>query len=495
MLILIIIIGIFLRFFMLTHQSFWFDEGVTFFTTHNLNLLENIIFYLNAQGGDRFQPLYFLLMPYWRWVLGHDEWALRTFSAFFGALTVIVLSLIALQIYGKTRQTLWVSALATVSAFAVFYSQDARPYALSLFLATAQTYFLLKGWYQNDDKISRWGFWITLLLASFSTIIMGLFTTALALSHLLVYRQWKRWLTWWAPAILFALPALLYYFSLENSTDPTQISVTRHGFPLLQNILFAFYGITVGLTYGPSVSSLHTHNRWEVVFNYLPHLLILAVVLFFIAFFIIKILFKKQIHQSFRQAHWFLATLLIVAFVLTVIFTLLTKINWLPRHSFYLWIPIILLIPAISLFEKKSGYFTHLLLVSLIILNSFSLINYYFDPVYRKDDFRGVAQYLNTHQDPQVAAVTLWGSDKLFDYYGAQVLKGYYLSNKHFAEELTELIAPRETVFLIVNNEFFWEKRRKTTIKNLMTENYILESTKLFPNFKIYRFTLKDSHH
>ena len=92
-LIFVILIGFFLRFFLLAHQSFWFDEGATFFNTANLNLWENIIFYLEDYKGDRFQPLYFLIMPYWRWVLGNHEWALRALSAFLGSMTLVFLSM------------------------------------------------------------------------------------------------------------------------------------------------------------------------------------------------------------------------------------------------------------------------------------------------------------------------------------------------------------------------------------------------------------------
>ena len=227
----ILAFGVFLRFFMLSNQSLWIDEGTTLKLSQDLNLLNNIESFLALTTGDRFQPLYYWLMPYWRFLFGDSEFALRSLSALLGSATIILLSLTALRLYGITH-ALWVALIATFSAFGIFYSQDARPYALLIFVATLQLYFFSSALCAKHGLMSRWGFWITTLFGLFGSIFIGIFTAALSVSYLLIYQDWRNWLRWWIPAILFALPAVLFYLSSELSTNPVAVATTRYGFPL-----------------------------------------------------------------------------------------------------------------------------------------------------------------------------------------------------------------------------------------------------------------------
>lgn len=479
----ILVFGTFLRFFMLSNQSLWFDEGATLNLSHNLNLLDNIRSFSTLKTGDRFQPLYYWFMPYWRFLFGDSEFALRSLSALLGSITVVLLSLVALRLYGMTH-ALWVALIATLSAFGIFYSQDARPYALLIFIATLQLYFFTSVLREGPDLMSRWGFWITTMVGLFGSIFIGIFATALSLSHLLIYRDWRSWLRWWMPAILFALPAVVFYFSSELSTNPTGVATTRYGFPLLENLLFVLYGIIVGQTYGPPINSLHTPERWQVVTQFLPELLILLIVSIFIATYLFKQLSKKSTHD------WFLISLFLSSLVLAILFAIVTKINWLPRHSFYLWIPFVLLVPSISHLNTKASFWARGALVMLVILNIYALSNYFWKDAYRKDDFRAVAQYINSY--PEIASVTVWGFQHLLAYYGDnKTLDATLVSEEHLAHEINQLTASAPTILVIVNNELFWQKREKTTIKEALHELYTFDSKIAFPNFTIYRFNLK----
>ena len=484
----ILIVGVLLRFLMLSNQSLWIDEGITLEITKNLNLIENLSMLLKAKQGQGFQPLYFLIMPYWRFVFGDSEFALRLMSALPGSATVILLSLIALRVYGRTY-ALWCAALATFSAFAVFYSQDARPYALLIFLATTQVYFLGSVLCaEKNDKVSRWGFWITTMLGLFASIFTFLFTAALALSHLIIYRDWKHWLRWWIPAVLFALPAITFYFFSFLSTPQT--SASHYGFSILEKALFVPYGILVGQTYGPPIESLHSQERWQAVFSYLPELLVLLLVFSIIAVFLLKVIFKKSEDKQRQNADWFFASLLVISFVLAFLFAMLTQL-WLPRHSFFLWIPFVLLIPALSRLNNKSGFLAKGVLTMLIVLNVYSLSNYFFKHSYRKDDYRAVAQYLTSHASPNIASVILWGKPSLLAYYGDTKTLVLYEGGKHFAEKISNKTQHAQTVFIVVNNEFYWQKQKKITVKKAMSGLYTLNSSVSFPNFIIYRFHRK----
>lgn len=146
-----------LRFYRLTNQSFWFDEGTTLNLTDSVDLVENArrLFRLST-GGERFQPLYNLIVPYWRDAFGDGEFSLRSFSALAGIGAVALVVLTAYRVFGPAHAA-WTGILAASSSFAVYYSQEARPYALLLFLSSAQVFCLapvLAGW--RPEKPSSW---------------------------------------------------------------------------------------------------------------------------------------------------------------------------------------------------------------------------------------------------------------------------------------------------------------------------------------------------
>lgn len=480
---LISLIGIafLLRFFMLSNQSLWFDEAITInFSSANFGELV----YKRSDYG--YQSLYYLIMFYWRWAFGDSEWALRSLSALLGGITIVFISLTACRLYDE-KQALWSTALATVSAFSLFYSQDARPYALLLCLASAQLYFFSSA-LSHETRASRWGFWLTSLIASWASILLLLFTAALSLSHLIVYQNWRQWRRWWLSTILFILPIGLLYLSIGIIADNSTISA-RHDTSVIRNAAFALYAIAVGLTYGPPTHDLHTSNPWQVVFEYLPALLLLGIILFVIFLLLIKILFTHGRDKQYHTTYWFLFNLFGILFIFAFLLATVGHKLWLPRHSFYLWIPFVLLIPAIINLQGKIYFLAKIVLSIFIMLNLYASYNYFFEMPYRKDDYRAVAQYINTHRE--TPSVIIWGAEQLLSYYDDnKTLNGTTIPARQLANKVKTLTQSSQTVFIIVNNEHFWQNSYKTTVVKAMEEYYIVKSVTSFPNFKVYLFHL-----
>ncbi len=134
---LIVLIGILLlatvlRFYRLDAQSFWNDEG------NAARLVERpVALIIEGAAGDIHPPGYYLLLHVWRAFTGDSEFALRAFSALCGVLTVTVTAAIG-QHVGGCRTALAAALLVAVHPLAVYYSQEARMYAL-LGLASALT--------------------------------------------------------------------------------------------------------------------------------------------------------------------------------------------------------------------------------------------------------------------------------------------------------------------------------------------------------------------
>ncbi len=124
LLLAILILATALRFAQLDAQSFWNDEGNT------ARLVERPLpLVIEGAAGDIHPPGYYLLLHAWQAFTGESEFALRGFSAFCGVLTVAVAAAIGQRAGG--RYTAWGAAwLTALHPLAVYYSQEARMYAL-----------------------------------------------------------------------------------------------------------------------------------------------------------------------------------------------------------------------------------------------------------------------------------------------------------------------------------------------------------------------------
>ncbi|XHR84231.1 MAG: hypothetical protein ACFKPT_07975 [Gloeotrichia echinulata GP01] len=86
---LIIAISIFLRLFLLPNQSLWYDEGWSLRLSDGTSFQENFFNIIGRETGDKYQPLYYLLLFYWRSAFGDSEFAIRSLSALLGVGSVI----------------------------------------------------------------------------------------------------------------------------------------------------------------------------------------------------------------------------------------------------------------------------------------------------------------------------------------------------------------------------------------------------------------------
>ncbi|HEY2160493.1 MAG TPA: glycosyltransferase family 39 protein [Solirubrobacteraceae bacterium] len=121
-----------LRFYRLGHQGFWFDEANTALLVH---FSPGKMLGLVPQTEST-PPLYYCVAWAWARVFGYGETALRSLSAVAGVLTVPVA-------YGAARKLISVragliaAALTACSPLLVWYSQEARAYALLVLLCAA----------------------------------------------------------------------------------------------------------------------------------------------------------------------------------------------------------------------------------------------------------------------------------------------------------------------------------------------------------------------
>ncbi|MFN8163520.1 MAG: glycosyltransferase family 39 protein [Solirubrobacterales bacterium] len=127
-------------------------------------------------------PLYYAVAWLWSQLFGVHEFGLRSLSALFGTATVPVSYLAGRELIGR-RVGLAVAAIVAVSPMLVWYSQDARAYALLvLFCTTALVFFLRARRSGSSRDLAWWAAFSALALATHYFAIFPLAIEAVWLS-------------------------------------------------------------------------------------------------------------------------------------------------------------------------------------------------------------------------------------------------------------------------------------------------------------------------
>lgn len=156
-----------LRFAGIGHQSFWYDESFTVLLVHHspsqmLGLLPRT---------ELTPPLYYLLAWPWARIFGYGEAGLRSLSALAGVATVPAIYAAGAKLISR-RVGLTGAAIACCSPLLVWYSQEARSYALLMLFTTLS--LLAFAHARLPQPASRWlSAWALAAIATLATHYYG----------------------------------------------------------------------------------------------------------------------------------------------------------------------------------------------------------------------------------------------------------------------------------------------------------------------------------
>jgi len=122
------------------NQSLWLDEAINVVASQNFTFWDFVTKY---PIGDFHPPGYFVLLWIWTRIGGTGEIWVRLPSVFFGIGTVWVIYLLGKELFSK-RVGLTGSILLALAPLHVYYSQEARMYAMATFVVTLSFYFFWK---------------------------------------------------------------------------------------------------------------------------------------------------------------------------------------------------------------------------------------------------------------------------------------------------------------------------------------------------------------
>jgi mannosyltransferase len=133
------VLGALLRFGTLGSQSYWFDEAQV---AHEVHLSFGSL--MSMLGStETSPPLYFVLAWLWAKVFGTGEVGLRSLSALAGTAVIPITYLCGRELVSR-RAGVLAAALATVSPFLIWYSQEAREYMLLTAMCGASLLFFAR---------------------------------------------------------------------------------------------------------------------------------------------------------------------------------------------------------------------------------------------------------------------------------------------------------------------------------------------------------------
>jgi mannosyltransferase len=152
-----------LRFATLGVQSYHHDEAITAGRVLGGDFFDA----MNAVGfSESAPPLYYVLAWPWTQLTGTGEFGLRSLSALAGVATVPVTYLIGIELRGRAAG-LMAAALVAVSPMLLWYSQEARAYALLVLLCALSLLYCVRALRAGRPRdMTLWGVASALALAT-----------------------------------------------------------------------------------------------------------------------------------------------------------------------------------------------------------------------------------------------------------------------------------------------------------------------------------------
>ena len=243
LLVVIVMLGMAIRLHELDADSMWGDEIVTAnWIQQDLLSASTYAEYSNIAKYYTHPPLADLVTWSFANLSGNSDFVLRLQAMLFGSLSILLAYELG-RILWTTREGLIAALLLAVNAFHVQYSQEARPYALMVFLALLSLIFMLKALQTNKKR-----FWLGFAIC-----------TSLSL-----YNHYFAFLFLPAEIIYAAYVIAQNWLSCRGKDGRASGSHPSLGLspPGTQAVMLCTSLAVIGLSYLPWLPVLHTHITW-----------------------------------------------------------------------------------------------------------------------------------------------------------------------------------------------------------------------------------------
>jgi len=443
-----------LRFFRLGAQSLWIDEVLTWASANPGGPLSARDLLENVHG-----PLYALIVHAAAAVAPRSEWALRLPSALAGVLAVPALAWLAARWLGRSCAG-WAAWLAACSPFWIWYSQEARPYAMLMLMVCVSGALVLGA--ARDAGRPR-------VLAAASASAAGLLVAPSFAFVLPVHLRWwledraaraRRLRTAGLGALLLVALGLPWGPQALRTWDWQRLHPLRAAAPGEASlrgtttfhaaaIPFALHAFAVGYTLGPSLRELRASPGPATLARHTGELLAVAAV-----FGTLGVLALGALRRRRR-----LGDALLWAGFPALIVTWFALSNFKVFHPRYLAAasPAFLLALAAALTDLKPR--ARVVFAAAVgTLWAASLWQHYAVPAYGKEDLRGAARLVSERATAGERVLAVNSIDPMLYYYrGAAPLAPFWLGfaadPQRLGQKLAEAMSGRGTWLVLSRAE------------------------------------------
>lgn len=479
-LIVIILLGTFLRLYRLGSNSLWLDETVS-------------VWFANRSLGDVLQmqpnkdvhpPLYYLILSLWIKAFGSGEIQVRLPSAIFGIVSIPLLYIIVKNLCRNSSAALVSALILSTSPFHVYYSQESRMYSLLTFFALLSIFFTVKILSIGNEKeeaekslLYSVGYVLSTTAALYCHNIALFLALAQNLFFITFWSRHKPLLKLWIPsgAIILLLWAPWATFFIKQS------SMVREGFYAPQITFGSITNLFAIFNNGPV---FWLFNWTDIAYlNLVQGRLVLLTLIFFGALFLIGVVYVR--HNSRPSVF-----LLLAFFVPVGSEILLSLIRPVLATQTLIWasVPYYILI-AKGIVELRNRWALAMGIALISIFNSSALYQYYTG--FEKERWDLVAHYVAENLDKNDLFLFSSGFGQIpFDYYLYRYDKPNIeehgvpqdLSEKRMTLEslpkLEKLIQGHKRIWLIYSHEWFTDSQRLTKVS--LEKSYCLSKGKTF---------------
>jgi 4-amino-4-deoxy-L-arabinose transferase-like glycosyltransferase len=363
----LVLLAAVLRFATLGTQSLWGDEGFTAqIAAHSLSSAVS-----QVPHTESTPPLYYALAWIWAHLFGSSAYALRSLSALFGTTTVAAVYWTGRAL--ATQRVALVSALLTaLSPIMVWYSQEARSYALMILLTV-----LALGcfWRALDDQQPKWLWsWAAYSALALATHYFAVFPLVVEAVWLLGVRRPRRMVIYalLIPVVIGAalIPLLLY----QRAHVPRPWT---SAYTVLDQVKATAQSFLVGITWTSLI-----HRAGVAVLALLVVAALAALVRGG----------SQQEHRAGRR----LAALAVVTAGLPVIVSLLGTNYLAPRNIIYAW-PVVALLVALGAGRKAAAWGSAVALATGCAICLAIVVAVPLNPALQRDDWRDLLAPLREH--------------------------------------------------------------------------------------------------
>lgn len=400
-------------------QSLWLDEAISALVAWDLGVKEIIN---NFIRGDFHPPGHYLLLHFWGKIFGWSEISLRLPSVFFGVGTIyfvykIINELTNSKIKGLKewrikKMGLTGAVFLATSQFHIYYSQEARMYAMATFFASLSMYFFIK--IINELTNSRInglgvGYFFSTLCLLYTDYYGFLVLLSQIIAGLMIFRK----------NLNFYISKSLYLyisiFLLYLPWLPIFWEQIRVGFRATE--VLPGWGGLVNLSFWKALplTFLKFSLGRITIFNKIFYAAVTGVLFLIYGFVIVKGFFrgKKLLITDYQ--------LLIALWLIVPIFFAWLLSLFIPNYQPFrliLVLPAFWILLAWGMFRIKSTKIGNILICLVLMVNLVSLGVYWFNPYFWREDWRGVADFLKKENLPIIISSSTFNWPLV--YYGVE---------------------------------------------------------------------------